>query len=112
MRSAMVHRCSFCGWERPAASPTMLDPHCERCGCVLEPAEPSAAGWEPPAQLRALGSSPKVARTAGALAVLPVLLAAAKVGYSHGGAAVAGAALFVAALALFALLAPAPSRRR
>ena len=30
-----VHHCVFCGWSRPAESATILEPACERCGCVL-----------------------------------------------------------------------------
>ena len=30
-----VHRCPFCGWERQAASETILDPGCARCGGSL-----------------------------------------------------------------------------
>jgi hypothetical protein len=30
-----VHHCAFCGWWRSAASATILDPACERCGCTL-----------------------------------------------------------------------------
>ncbi|HEV2813060.1 MAG TPA: diguanylate cyclase [Solirubrobacteraceae bacterium] len=30
-----VHRCPFCGWERQAASETILDPACNRCGGAL-----------------------------------------------------------------------------
>jgi diguanylate cyclase (GGDEF)-like protein len=30
-----VHRCAFCGWERPAASTTILEPDCGRCGGAL-----------------------------------------------------------------------------
>lgn len=30
-----VHHCVFCGWSRPGATPTILSPGCERCGCPL-----------------------------------------------------------------------------
>jgi diguanylate cyclase (GGDEF)-like protein len=30
-----VHRCPFCGWERQAASETILEPACDRCGGSL-----------------------------------------------------------------------------
>ena len=31
-----VHRCGFCGWERPSDAETILDPACGRCGSALE----------------------------------------------------------------------------
>jgi diguanylate cyclase (GGDEF)-like protein len=33
-----VHHCVFCGWNRPAASGTLLSPACEACGCTLRAA--------------------------------------------------------------------------
>src|SRR4051812_42965282 len=31
-----VHRCHFCDWQRLASSPTILEPHCEQCGSLLD----------------------------------------------------------------------------
>lgn len=31
-----VHRCHFCGWQRLAASPTILRPNCDQCGSLLD----------------------------------------------------------------------------
>jgi len=30
-----VHYCVYCGASKSAESPTMLEPSCEECGCVL-----------------------------------------------------------------------------
>lgn len=30
------HGCSFCGWTRLSATPVMLSPSCDRCGCRLD----------------------------------------------------------------------------
>ena len=30
-----VHRCYFCGWQRGASSPTILEPTCGDCGSLL-----------------------------------------------------------------------------
>jgi diguanylate cyclase (GGDEF)-like protein len=30
-----IHYCVYCGFDREAASPTMLSPRCERCGCAM-----------------------------------------------------------------------------
>src|SRR3954447_16469939 len=38
-----VHHCPFCAWQRPAASATMLAPHCERCGGTLRAVEADRA---------------------------------------------------------------------
>src|SRR3954468_12446487 len=38
-----VHHCPFCSWQRPAASATMLAPHCERCGGTLRAVEADRA---------------------------------------------------------------------
>jgi hypothetical protein len=45
-----VHHCFFCGWRREAKSPTILSPHCERCGCLLS----SSRNDEAPPRLAAL----------------------------------------------------------
>ncbi|HEX8121922.1 MAG TPA: diguanylate cyclase [Solirubrobacteraceae bacterium] len=36
-----VHRCPFCGWERQAASETILEPACDRCGGSLRALQPA-----------------------------------------------------------------------
>jgi hypothetical protein len=104
----LMHRCSFCGWERGKGSETLLEPLCERCGCVLEAggaaAGASAAAIEP----RALVAARRVAVIVLLLAIVPVVLVAAKVGYGHGGLPLAAGATAVAALLLYVFLAPEP----
>jgi hypothetical protein len=80
------HRCSFCGWTRPAPSSVMLAPNCESCGCVLDSARAAPA----PGQERRAPSLPPLAtfvlvRAAIVLALL-TLYAAARLGYDAGGA--------------------------
>jgi hypothetical protein len=108
-----VHRCTFCGWQRGQGSPTMLDPQCERCGCVLEATDPAAGGAVAAPSVAAERDAASVAARRLAAVVLlgamvPVLLAAAKVGYGHGGLPVASAAMAVAGLLLYVFAAPAP----
>jgi hypothetical protein len=81
------HRCSFCGWNRAAATAVMLAPTCEDCGCVLDSA-PAAPAATP--ERRAASSLPPIAtlvliRVAIVLALL-TLYAAARLGYDAGGA--------------------------
>ncbi|MDX6649965.1 MAG: hypothetical protein QOJ97_1916 [Solirubrobacteraceae bacterium] len=46
-----VHHCVFCGWSRPGASATLLEPACESCGCTLRASTPDelrrSGGAEP-----------------------------------------------------------------
>jgi hypothetical protein len=84
--SEFEHRCSFCGWARASATPVMLSPCCDRCGCALEAglaaAEPVPVlvGWSmPPAFLFVL-------RAAATLLAALALYAAAKLGYEEAGA--------------------------
>jgi hypothetical protein len=80
------HRCSFCGWGRPAATSVMLAPNCEHCGCALDSARAVPAAC----QERRAASLPPLAtfvliRVAIVLALL-TLYAAARLGYDAGGA--------------------------
>jgi hypothetical protein len=80
-----THACSFCGWERFSASPVMLAPACERCGCALDararrPSTGAVAAIElTPPLIRAL-------RVLGAVVALLALYAATKAGYDMAGA--------------------------
>ena len=100
------HACPLCDWWRVAEQATVLDPGCPRCGGTLEltagpPPEPPAP---PLAALRDLrGFDTAVAL----LVVLPLLLAAAKVGWDAAAAPGAAGALVLAALAAYVGLAPA-----
>jgi hypothetical protein len=96
---AYVHACLFCGWSRPAASPTIMTPQCEGCGCVLvsSPERPPL-----PAALPSLGHRASIPAPLGwlvkGLAAAAVIAAGTKVGYDAGGAWLAGAGFSVGGL--------------
>ncbi len=88
------HTCSFCGWRRPSATPVMLSPLCDRCGCALESvvaADPAPAVASPQFELPALVRA--VWRPAGLALATLVLYTSAKVGYHQGGTAAGMTAL-------------------
>jgi hypothetical protein len=101
------HRCSFCGWTRRASTSVMLEPNCERCGCVLDSAPAASA---PAPERRATALPPNAAfvlvRVAIVLAIL-TLYAAARIGYDAGGAP---GAITGVGLAGFLLLPCVPKR--
>jgi hypothetical protein len=103
------HSCAFCGWSRPSATPVMLAPSCEHCGCALDalPVDSSALSPTP-----AFSVSPLAARmltaTAMVLAAL-TLYAAARLGYDAAGAS---GALIAVGVAGFLLLPCVPERIR
>jgi hypothetical protein len=79
------HACSFCGWELSSATPVMLAPSCQRCGCALDAhaVEPAAG---PGAGGRGLPAGWTTAlRLAGALLALLALYAGTKMGYDAAG---------------------------
>lgn len=83
-----VHRCFFCGWHRAAASPTVVNPRCEKCGCALSSV--AAIDFQPAEVL--LGQEGGLAPALRLLAVLGAVLmaiAAARAGYGEGGPAIA-----------------------
>lgn len=100
---ALVHACSLCGWSRPAGHPTVVDPRCERCGGVLQAVEHAATAGR---VLPALRVRTALERGLVALLLVPTLLAALKVGWSAGGAALGAGALVLASLCAFVALAP------
>ncbi|MBI5104053.1 MAG: hypothetical protein HZB46_03530 [Solirubrobacterales bacterium] len=102
------HACGFCGWSRPATSATMLDPRCERCGCVLDAVEVAELTPDRGPSLRAPAWALPVLLV---LLTTPLVLAAAKVAYARGGTAAGAAAFVIAALAAFVALAPSAQRR-
>jgi hypothetical protein len=80
------HACSFCGWARASATPVMLSPRCERCGCALDARVSDRSG----AVAQALPMHPLAAlalrRSALVLGAL-ALYAAGEVGYHAAGVA-------------------------
>jgi hypothetical protein len=105
-----VHHCVFCGWLRPGASPTILSPGCERCGCALR----SSLASDFEAQLdEATPVEPRIsaglirlsAVTIGAL----LIVAAITAGWREGGIWIAVVGLGLGGLASLSL--PYPTRR-
>jgi hypothetical protein len=84
------HSCAFCGWARASATPVMLSPWCEHCGCALD-ALPAVGGEVGGASTTGGSaarwwSSRPARRVATAFLALLMLYAAAKLGYEAGGA--------------------------
>jgi hypothetical protein len=109
------HRCPLCDWARDAAHATVVDPFCPRCGGVLEHERDGAGGGSAPAivlpgPVAALARSRRLEWALLALVVLPLVLAATKVGWDLGGAAVGVLAFVVAALAAYVIVTPGTSR--
>ena len=104
----LEHRCTFCGFNRGGGPATLLDPYCDRCGCVLE-ALPAPVRTTRAAQteLRAVAAR-RMALVALLLGIVPLVLVAAKLGYGQGGAPLAAGAAGAASLLLYVFLAPAP----
>jgi hypothetical protein len=108
------HSCGFCGWTRASATPVMLSPSCESCGCALDAragaaVQEAVAEWALPAL--ALLALRRLGMLLGALA----LYAAAKLGYQAAGASGAMIAFGVGAYLMLPFVpeqvgAPAPAR--
>jgi hypothetical protein len=80
------HACSFCGWTRLSASPVMLAPACERCGCALDAGPSARAGTGAEGGSFALPARwMRALRWLGACVALLALYAASKAGYDAGG---------------------------
>jgi hypothetical protein len=98
-----VHHCLFCELEREGESATVIEPHCERCGCslVATPADEHRRRQRAPAAAPAL-LPPSLAAPllrAARLTLLALMLAgAARIGAAHGGLALAVAAVGLAGL--------------
>src|SRR3954469_25230756 len=102
------HMCSFCGWERGEGAATLLDPLCERCGCMLDAVPLQPAAVAAPAEPRSLVFARRIGVLLLRLGVVPIVLVAAELGYGHGGLPLAAAATAVATLLVYVFLAPEP----
>ena len=105
-----VHHCVFCGWLRPGASPTILSPGCERCGCALRSSP--ASDFE--TQLdEATPAAPPISPSLIRLATLAigalVIVAAITAGWREGGFWIAVVGLGLGGLASLSL--PYPTKR-
>ena len=108
-----VHRCEFCGWSRPARSAAMVSPLCEHCGCGLRSLRQSELPAPEVSDVEELQRllprvDPGVLHALRIVFVVLVTVAAARAGYSEGGAAMAVIAFGVAGL--FAVPIAVPGR--
>jgi hypothetical protein len=100
------HVCPLCGFAREAEHATVLDPACPTCGAVLELARP-AAEENAGVPMAHLARTHWFERSVVGIVLLPLLLAATKVGWSAAGVAGGLGALLLAALMSYVALAPA-----
>lgn len=98
--TAWVHRCPWCEWAREADSATIVEPRCRNCGGLLEAVAATAAHTEHGSPFRV--SPPQVSPAFGRIlrfALVGLLLvAAARFGWSSGGAGLALVAVGVVGL--------------
>ena len=102
-----VHHCHFCGWQREADSPTILQPHCQRCGCLLSSGRPADLATEGAVELpfaRGATVPPRLAGRMRAAAFLGVLFTAAATGLQTGGPWMALGAIGATGLAVTPVL--------
>jgi hypothetical protein len=98
-----VHRCHFCGWQREASSPTILEPRCEGCGSLLDSGRVDDSRTDLALEPRFVPSvrlSPRLARGLRLSTFGTVLLTAAATGLQAGGPWMALGALGAAGLAV------------
>jgi hypothetical protein len=81
-----LHSCSFCGWSRQSATPVMLAPACERCGCALDAIAMGAGDRARSAAYVLPGPVAALLRRLGLVLCVLMLYAAAKLGYHAAGA--------------------------
>ena len=107
---ASQHACFLCDYVRVDDHVAVLDPVCPRCGGHLGPPQ---VGSEPAAspRLATVTGARWFERTLVAVVVLPLLAAAAKVGWAAAGPTAAAGALAVAGLVAYVALAPATRHR-
>lgn len=103
------HVCPLCDYAREGGHATVLDPVCPSCGGILATAGPAAAPRTALPVAR-LARSRGFERAVTGLVVAPLLLAAAKLGWSAAGIGGGTAALLVAGLAAYVALAPTARR--
>ena len=78
------HACSFCGWGRMSATPVMLAPACEQCGCALDARAVEAVGG-PVTAFRFPAAWARALQILWVMAGLLALYAATKLGYDAAG---------------------------
>jgi len=105
------HTCLWCDYARDADHVAVLDPACPQCGGQLGLEQPTADPVLGAPRIVALAKTRWVERGLIAVVVLPLMAAAAKVGWSSAGPAAAAGALCVALLVAYVALAPATRHR-
>ena len=108
-----IHQCGFCDWQRGADSPTLVAPRCPDCGCVLS-AHPRSDDDRRAATARVVWTHDlvRLGTTGAKLAMVLVVLAAARAGYVMGGPMIALVALGATMLGAIPVLFPERSPRR
>jgi hypothetical protein len=102
-RMEFVHRCHFCDWQRESHSPTILQPNCGNCGCLLASGRPEDFAPEYAVELRfarAMDVPPRMALALRVGAYVSVLFTAAITGLHAGGPWIAVSAVGAAGLAV------------
>src|SRR4051812_12555200 len=99
------HACFLCDYTREDENVVILDPTCPHCGGQLR-VEPAAEPYAPSARLSTLAGARWFERGLVMLVVLPLVLAAAKIGWSAAGPAAAAGALGLSVLVAYVALAP------
>jgi hypothetical protein len=103
---AIRHACPLCDWSREAAHLTVLDPCCARCGGALEPVELDLHSTPRVSRFAGLARSRRLENAIATVVVLPLILAAGKLGAGHAGIAGGVTAALLAVLAAAVALAP------
>jgi hypothetical protein len=101
-----THACALCDYTRTSEHVAVLDPTCPVCGGHLGPVSARAQETSAP-RIVALARRRWVERSLVAIVVLPLVAAAAKVGWSSAGPAAGIGALALATLIAYVALAPA-----
>src|SRR4051794_12482161 len=104
------HACFHCDYTREADHVVILDPACPQCGGQLR-VDVSPESDPAPARLSTLAGARWFERGLVTLVVLPLLLAAAKIGWAAAGPAAAAGARGLSVLVAYVALAPATRHR-
>lgn len=93
-----VHACVLCGWSRPGAAATILDPHCPSCGGLLRAMAAPAEAADPPAEAEAVAGriDDRLLDALRVVLLVLVMVAAAVAGARSGGPFVAAGAVGLA----------------
>ena len=102
--TAWVHICPWCEWSRPGDSATLLEPHCDNCGGLLEAAPAAAPQHSSSFRVAAPQLSPAFGRILRFALVALLMFAAARFGWESGGVGLALAGIGVVGLFMVPLI--------